>query len=63
MITLPGLKATRKSTEKGQAYFQHLPEGEHVLRVEAEGFLMKEVPVFISTYQRELKEIGLAKKD
>jgi hypothetical protein len=63
MITLPGLKTTRKSTEKGQAYFQHLPEGEHVLRVEAEGFLMKEVPVFISTYQREVKEIGLAKKD
>jgi hypothetical protein len=59
MITIPGVKVKRKTTEKGQAYIQHLPEGEHKLRVEAEGFLMKEVPVFISKQERELKEIVL----
>lgn len=59
MISIPSLKVKRKSTEKGQAYFQHLHPGEHLLRVEAEGYTMKEVPVVIQARERTMAEVML----
>jgi len=59
MITIAGLKVKRKASDKGQAYIQHLPEGEHKMVIDAAGYARKEVPVFISTRERMLTEVKL----
>lgn len=59
MLSIPSLKVKRKSTDKGQAYFQHLHPGNHTLRIDAAGYAMKEVPVIIVANERTISDVML----
>jgi hypothetical protein len=57
MLTIRDEGIKRKSSEKGQVYIQHLHPGVHKLRIDAEGYAMKEVPVTIVERQRGVVEV------
>lgn len=57
MLTIHEEGIKRKSSEKGQVYIQHLKPGNHNLRIDVEGYAMKEVPVTIMPLQGSVVEV------
>lgn len=56
-VSIPEVNVKRRSTGKGQVYNQHVSPGQHTLRIDADGYAMKEVPVFINANERTVAEV------
>ncbi len=58
-IRIVAKKLKRKTGAKGQAYIQHLPPGEYMLHIEAEGHAPAERKIYINAGERTLADVAL----